>query len=439
MAKTKTKPIEVKVGNVVVNIYRRKRVRGEKTYPVFDVADYSEGKRKFLSFAGEQEARDKASQIAVLLANRQGAVLSVTNTDWAAYVRALELLKPTGVPLELAAAQFAEVHAMLGGRSLKEAVSYFVKRQPAAVPQKTVREVYDEMLRMKAKDGSSPVYLKDLKYRVGAFVKHFGGQIAEVSEGQLNEWLRSLPGCARSRNNVRDAVRAMFRYAVDAMYLPKDHLDFGKVVKVRCVAGDVEIFTAEELVKCLNAAAGSEMKRSLVPLLALGAFAGLRTAEIERQVWADVMLDRGYIRVTGAKGNTAQKRLVPITPNLAKWLAGYWRKDARVWDYGRTADAIGRLAEKAGLDWKHNALRHSYGSYRLALVQDPAKVAYEMGNSAGMVVRHYREVVLPEEATTWFSIEPAADGKIIVLQAAKKEDSVAAAGAGAPTAKMAVG
>jgi len=56
-------------------------------------------------------------------------------------------------------------------------------------------------------------------------------------------------------------------------------------------------------------------------LLVLGAFAGLRTAEILTQKWSDISFDRGFIRMTAAKGNTAQKRLVPISENLRAWLS----------------------------------------------------------------------------------------------------------------------
>lgn len=62
---------------------------------------------------------------------------------------------------------------------------------------------------------------------------------------------------------------------------------------------------------------------------------------------------------------------------------------------------------------KRNALRHSYGSYRVALVQDPRTVAFEMGNSAQMVMRHYREVVTPEEGRAWFGIVPPVAEKVV--------------------------
>ena len=56
--------------------------------------------------------------------------------------------------------------------------------------------------------------------------------------------------------------------------------------------------------------------------------------------------------------------------------------------------------------WKHNALRHSFISYRVAETQDVAKVSLEAGNSPQMIFKHYRELVQPKEAKAWFSIKP---------------------------------
>ncbi len=60
---------------------------------------------------------------------------------------------------------------------------------------------------------------------------------------------------------------------------------------------------------------------------------------------------------------------------------------------------------------KRNALRHSYISYRLAKIKDTPRVALECGNSPTMIFKHYRELVLPSEATKWFSIRPVSSPK----------------------------
>ena len=67
------------------------------------------------------------------------------------------------------------------------------------------------------------------------------------------------------------------------------------------------------------------------------------------------------------------------------------------------------MARKAGVKWKKNALRHSYISYRLALMPDTARVALECGNSPNIIFKHYRELVAPEQAQEWFNILPTGD------------------------------
>ena len=59
------------------------------------------------------------------------------------------------------------------------------------------------------------------------------------------------------------------------------------------------------------------------------------------------------------------------------------------------------------MKWKKNALRHSYISYRLALVQNENQVAMESGNSPDMIHHHYKQLVTQEEGREWFEIKPA--------------------------------
>src|SRR5437667_5587654 len=333
MKKTAPKPIVVKVGNVQVKVYRSQRKKNGNTYDQFDVADYSTGERRLISFANERDARSKATEIATRLANREGEVLNLTSGDRVAYLRALEFLQPTGVSIELAAAQFAEAHQKLANRSLSEAVSYFTPHNPTSLPRKTVAEIFKELLAAKTADGASAIYLRDLNFRLGKSAQAFQCQIGSVTAVEINAFLRALECSGRSRNNFRLAIGTLFRFAEASGYLPKAHIDFSAVARAKEGEGEIEIFTVKEMSALLtaarldpdNLAPGFNRRYAtgpgLLPLLVLGGFAGMRTAEIERQLWEDINLERGFIRVSAAKGNTAQKRLIPIAENLKQWLA----------------------------------------------------------------------------------------------------------------------
>jgi hypothetical protein len=81
-------------------------------------------------------------------------------------------------------------------------------------------------------------------------------------------------------------------------------------------------------------------------------------------------------------------------------------------------DARAETVKGAEVPWKHNALRHSFCSYRLAGIQNAAQVALEAGNSPAMVFRHYRELVRPEAAKTWFAITPETPANVITMRKA---------------------
>ena len=73
-----------------------------------------------------------------------------------------------------------------------------------------------------------------------------------------------------------------------------------------------------------------------------------------------------------------------------------------------------RAAKEAGIDWKRNGLRHSYASYRFAQTMDAGRVAGELGNSAAVVHRHYRELVTPKAGEEWFAMKPSPEVSNII-------------------------
>ena len=415
-------PVVVKRGSVQVRI--RREING--TYKRFTV-EYNDGGRKRKKFSDYTEAKREAEYIATRLASGDLTALSLTGKDRKIYATAVKALEPTDVPLDVAAQRYARAHKSLEGVSLDDAIAYYVHRCPSGRQSRTVQEVFTELIEAKEKDGCSEVYLKDLRFRVGKFCRAFHCQISNITAGDLNEYLRSLSCLPGGRNNHRGVLATLFKFAEARDYLPKNHADFSRVDKARETHSAIDIFTVQEMTALLNAAVNfrDDERRGMnrrytdrvgvVMYLALGGFAGLRTAEIQRQLWTDILLDRGFIRVTAAKGNTAQKRLVPIQDNLKEWLTMYWRQDGLCCEYKNMTNAAHRIAKRAGVAWKHNALRHSFISNRVAQIQNIPQTSHEAGNSVAVVNRNYRELVTPEEAASWFEIRPKQDSKILPM------------------------
>lgn len=60
-------------------------------------------------------------------------------------------------------------------------------------------------------------------------------------------------------------------------------------------------------------------------------------------------------------------------------------------------DLMRDAGKDSGVKWKHNALRHSFISYRVAKIKNVNEVAMEAGNSPDMIFKHYRELVTEKE------------------------------------------
>lgn len=143
----------------------------------------------------------------------------------------------------------------------------------------------------------------------------------------------------------------------------------------------------------------------MIPFITLGAFAGLRSAEIHRLNWEAVRIEDGFIELKAGQTKTASRRLVPLEANLREWLLprlgkGLVMKEDELWK------EVTALGKKLKLGWPQNVLRHSYITYRVARDKDVNRVALDSGNSPNIIFKHYRELAPDAQAQKWFAVTP---------------------------------
>ena len=290
-------------------------------------------------------------------------------------------------------------------RTITDAVKFYVDHlERIRRCNVTVSQLAKEVLAAKKKDGHAPMYLADLRKRLDRFGRDFGGRpIAAVTVEELDDWLRNLDCAPKTRANFRANIGVLFSYAERRRMI--DTNPVLQTSRPKLIDKAPEIFSVDELTALLNAAA--TVAPDVLPMLAIGAFAGLRESEIKRLDWAEVNLQRGYIEVKAEKAKTAKRRVVRIQPNLAQWLVPYSAmSDILVPVNSRKK--LEAVRNAAGLQrWSKNGLRHSFASYRLAATNNAANVAAELGHSTlQMLYSTYRELVLPEEAERYWTIAP---------------------------------
>ena len=81
-----------------------------------------------------------------------------------------------------------------------------------------------------------------------------------------------------------------------------------------------------------------------------------------------------------------------------------------------------KVVRLSKVKWKRNALRHSFGSYRMEQTKNEGQVTLEMGNSPKVVHDHYFEIVDERAAREYWSIKPLpqSDRKIVAIAGRKQ-------------------
>jgi integrase len=419
----RNKPILVPSGSVTTRIYKMQR----KTGCYYLVAWQCGSKRERQYCRTLEEARKfaKAQADRIAAGTAQSARISMVEAQ--NFREAQRHMVGLDIPLHAAASEYASLRRALGERgTLQQAVEFFRLNSIRPELQRSVTEVYREFLAAKAASGCSQTYLDDCRLRLARFAKDFQMPISEVTTRDLEDWLFALTTSLVTRDNFRRLIITLFNFARRRGYLPRDRETEAKwLEKPKLVGRPIQVFTTGELTELLEASEGQARLA-----IALGAFTGIRSAEMLRLQWQDFNWAEEVIDLGSDQTKTASRRLVPILPALRAWIGPSVKKFGPVLSYSLPAclaEAFGSAAKKATklrrridpdapkLVWKQNALRHSYGSYRLAVVPDAAKVSLEMGNSPQKMFSNYRKVVTKAQGEAWFAIRPKMSENLILL------------------------
>jgi site-specific recombinase XerD len=419
-------PRKVQPGREIVTVYRRQTPSGNVAYMV---ANYADGKRRFDSYGTEAEALEAAETLAKRIDKRDYVAASMTKEQAIEYASAAERLKPLGISVDTATAVIADCLGIVSSLPIvREACVFYAARHKRTV-KKPVPEAVAEFLKIKSARSASDRYMSDLEGRLERFAGDCNKDCCNVTTADIQDWLDGLQLSPQSYRNYRTVLHTLFNYATAKGYAADNPVERTERIKVR--NGDAEIFKPTEIARLLESARVNYP--DFLPCLAIGAFAGLRSAEIERLSWSDIDLTSRHIVVSAGNAKTASRRIVPIHDGLAAWLMPYANREGKVWQessvlFYKRQEAVaaatvvkadeskGIKAQKA-VEWKSNALRHSYASYRFAQTGDAGRVAGECGNSAAVIHRHYRELVKPADAERWFNVKPESPANVLSLPA----------------------
>jgi integrase len=368
----------------------------------FTVSFYQNGRRIRRTFDSLAKATEEARTAAMKIQQGLAEVADMRVADRHNYVAANSLLQRVSVPLVAAVEEYVRCREMLDGMPLLTAVEDYLRRNRGVRAGAKVPDIANEFVAAKEQDGASPRYIYQLRSDVLRFAKRFPMSILHIKSDQIDGWLREKKMAPRTRNTMLTSIRTFFSWAKSQSYLPKNELTEAEAVaKVKVGDTDTRIFTPAQMKKLLEKA-----EPRFIPFLTLGAFAGLRAAEIGRIEWEAINMERGIIEIRAGQAKTASRRIVPMSENLKAWLRPCVSA-GRVVSNPEIYKKVTPLARKLGFEWANNGLRHSFISYRIAVAKSADAVALEAGNSPAIIFKHYRELATEEQAAEWFNIFPS--------------------------------
>ena len=181
------------------------------------------------------------------------------------------------------------------GKTVLDAAEFYADYLRSMESSRTVSTVIDELITAREEDGLSVDYVSDLKIKFRGFSQKFGDRmIAGVTAKEVSDWVRSLKVGPVSKNTVRSRLATLFSFAKKAGYTKANPIADVERAKER--ETEVGILKIAEVSSLMGNA-----KVETLPFWAIGAFAGLRSAEIERLEWHDIDFEDGLIEVKASK------------------------------------------------------------------------------------------------------------------------------------------
>lgn len=410
-----SQPIVLTNGQHEIKIYSVQN-RGRE---VFQLSYYEGGHRERKTFSKVSVAKREAKLVLGRLAVNGHDAAELSTADMESYVVAKKHIEGTGLPLHVCAESFAQAHTKLAGRaaSLAEVVDFFLQFHRDKATAKTFAQMVEDFATGREAMGVASDYVQNLRRQLGRLAAAYPERtLALFRTPDLDKWLGSQSWHPITKNDVRKICITFGNWAKANGYLPLNRpTEFDGMMIYKEPQTKIAIYSPADLRVILDTV--NTNLPELLPWTACAAFLGARVSELALLRWENINFERGFVEVASQKVRTKARRLVPLHDALRAWLLLHRKETGPITDYCDPRAAFGRVMADATVALQDNGFRHSYITYRVAQINDTARVALEAGNSSEIIFAHYRELVGPDDATAWFATLPKVAVSVTALAA----------------------
>jgi integrase len=288
------------------------------------------------------------------------------------------------------------------------------KKQNASI---SLLELLERYYDFHQENGTRPDYLRDIRTMTSKVIQTGFGKrsVSEISGKDLDSIVKGLAKTTKIR--YRTQFNALFEYAIGKDWA---HTNPAKrMERFRRNLTTPRIFDNGDIEGMLNLALEKPEYIEMIPLLAIGAFTGIRiNRELPRMYWSDINWELKKVIVRAEVAKNRRYRDIPLRPNLEAWLKAYLSKNRKA--KGKLLKLADNEAEHLrvkmwrqaapGKRWITRGLRKTFCSQMLNNGKTAEETREAMGHSVGdphLMFRSYVAASSPSRAEAFWNIFPS--------------------------------
>lgn len=290
---------------------------------------------------------------------------------------------------------------------------------PLHIVQEYIRLHFpDDRITMKAAVDS---LLESKEHRDKSYITHLDGFLRkkflkkfeylaphQVDAAKLKAFLLELTSHPVTHRNYRNYLRIFFIHCQRQKWIVNNPVKL--IPLIDAPPEEIRFHTPEDVKRLLEYCQGSEraIERQMLPLLALQAFAGVRSETVFKMEWSMIDFDRKEIVIPAAIMKKRRKHIMQgLEENLWQWLTICDQKadlgiSNRAFRYRKR-----QILNACEVENIKNGLRHSFATYHVTLHQSADRTALLMPHrSATELWEHYYGAGRSADAKAYFAISP---------------------------------
>ncbi len=312
-----------------------------------------------------------------------------------------------------------------------EVMRFWLASHRPRLREKRLGEAAAAYLAMLAGVGRTPGYRKHVEATLEDFRAQFGDRpVHDFQTGEISDYIFSKPFSPVTKRHYRMTLTGAFSWWQEQGWAADNPVK--RIRPPQVVVPEPGILPVDEMAHlfAVNAAVDPEV----CALLALGAFAGMRTSAISRVAFEEIDFTQRGILTPAEKTKKRRRQWIEGLPDvLWAWLKRAPREAFSMTPrhfLHRRSEAYkraGLLIEQDDIDYENrkrtakgqppvswqpkappkNALRHSFVTYHVALHRDPGRTALLVGHrNQEVLFRHYLGIATRDAAERYFAIRP---------------------------------